>query len=235
MKVQQWGRLTFWGFVGAQLTGMFMIPVRRDKLQMLDIIKREKTRKVFHVCLSWIWWGVVMLSALPAGRQNGGTREWAVPTKSWNVRPEWNSCCTLCPDCLTACDSRENNRINNHSHTASLSLSDTLKDRETAALSATCHGLWIQLELSVFLSSPPPQKRGNFQQPDFEQWVQQPMGSLRRTEEGERAGGACGAKQRYNNERGLWCMNLIKPSIQHWGSWTQPDLRPDGKETLLRF
>lgn len=77
------------------------------------------------MCVLWVWWGVVMVSALPAGGQNewvGGTRERAVPTKSWNVRPEWNSCCTLCPDCLTACDSRENNRINNHSHTPSLLL-----------------------------------------------------------------------------------------------------------------
>ena len=89
----------------------------------------------------------------------GGARERAVPTKSWNVRPEWNSCCTLCPDCRAACDSRENNRINNHSH--SLSLSQTHWETERP-LSTTCCGLWIHSELSTFLSQPSTWKTWKF-------------------------------------------------------------------------
>lgn len=63
----------------------------------------------------WWWYRLCQQAGKNRGENDG---ERVVPTKSRNVRPEWNSCCTLCPDCLTTCDSGESNRINDHSHTA---------------------------------------------------------------------------------------------------------------------
>lgn len=137
---------------------------------------RRKNKKAFSCVCSEsdrVWWWYQLCQQ--AGKTGRGARERAVPTKSWNVRPEWNSCSTLCPDCLTACDSRENNRINNHS------LRHTETERDCPSLQ---YLLWTNTAgtFRIFLQ-PFATKRGNFQQPDFEQWVQQPMGSLRKTEE----------------------------------------------------
>lgn len=200
--------------------------------------------KVFHVCCEsdGVWWWYQLCQQ--AGKTEGGG-ERAVPTKSWNVRPERNSCCTPCPDRLTACDSRENNRINNHSHT----LRET--HRETAPLSTTCCGLWTQLELSAFLSSPSTTKRGNFQQPWF--WAVSSAANGKPQEEWggrERAGGVCGAEQtqlndsdyvymhkllfsahilkRYNipNKLFTWLMKMkIPPIFQFTSSCASSDLR----------
>lgn len=106
------------------------------------------------------------------------TREQVVQTKSCNARPEQNSCCTLCPDYPTACDSREIIGL-----TITPSLSHTLKDREaqteTAPLPLSLlYLLWTLNTVGTFriFLQPSTTKRGNFQQPHLEQWAQQPMG-----------------------------------------------------------
>ena len=89
---------------------------------------KDKDEYFMNIYLCARWRGLELVSALPAGGQNRW-RERGVLTKSWNVRPAWNSCCTLCPDCLTACDSRENKRINNPL-TVPTAHSDALEQKE---------------------------------------------------------------------------------------------------------
>jgi len=194
------------------------------------------------MCELWIRWGVVvMVSSLPTEGQSRGTtttRERAVPTKSWNVRPEWNSCCTPCPDGPTACD-RENNRINNHSLTHTLPPSPplplSLSERKTAPLSTTCCGLWT---VGTFRISLQPLDHKTWTFPIAWFWAVSWAANGKHEEDWGRARRRCvcvcvlPSKADRQREGNMMC-EFNRAFHRTPRSWTEPHLRCDARGRLL--